>query len=82
MVPSGNKPALISYYAALLALLPLAGVLFGAVAVFFGVRGVKLERRYPDVRGGLHAWFGILFGGFFGLLWLVGAGFLVAAAMD
>jgi hypothetical protein len=82
MVPSGNKPALVAYYAAILALLPLAGLAFGIVAVIYGVRGVRLEKRHPEVRGGLHAWFGILVGGVFGLVWLVGAAILVIAAMS
>jgi len=79
MVPSGNKPALISYYVALLSLLPALGIVFGVLAVIYGVKGVKLERRHPAVRGGLHAWFGIIFGGFFALVWIVGAVLLVVS---
>ena len=77
MIPSGNKPALIAYYAGILALIPVVGLAFAIVAVIYGVRGVSLERRHPEVRGGLHAWFGILVGGFFGLVWLAAAVFLV-----
>lgn len=81
MIPTGNKPALIAYYAAILSLIPLAGIAFGVVAVACGIRGVRLERRHPEVRGGLHAWFGILVGGLFGLVWLVGLAFVVVGAM-
>ena len=71
MIPTGNKPALISYYVALASLLPVLGIAAGIVAVAFGVKGIRLVRRHPEVRGGLHAWFGVLFGGFFALAWTV-----------
>lgn len=61
MIPTGNKPALISYYVAFAALIPALGLIAAIVAIVFGVKGVQLERRHPEVRGGLHAWFGIVF---------------------
>ena len=79
MIPTGNKPALISYYVALASLLPALGIVAGIVAVVFGVKGIRLARRHPEVRGGLHAWFGVLFGGFFALVWTVGLILIVIA---
>ena len=61
MIPTGNKPALISYYVAYGSLIPCLGVVAAVVAVIYGIKGIHLERRYPEVRGGLHAWFGVIF---------------------
>ena len=61
MIPSGNKPALISYYVAYAALLPCLGLIAAVVAIVYGMKGIRLERQYPEVRGGLHAWFGVVF---------------------
>lgn len=77
MVPTGNKPALAAYYLAIAALIPglfayfgtipaaaaFAGAALGALAILTGLRGIALERAHPAVRGGGHAWFGVLFGG-------------------
>ena len=76
MVPTGNVPALAAYYLAFAALVaglfayflalpaavPLVGAAVGVVAVFAGLRGIALERAHPAVRGGAHAWFGVVFG--------------------
>jgi hypothetical protein len=42
------------------------------VAVVFGVKGVKLEKRHPQVRGGCHAWFAIVAGTGLGLMGVAG----------
>ncbi len=61
MIPTGNQPALVAYYVSFGALLPAVGLIAAVVAIIAGVKGVKLERAHPEVRGGLHAWFGIVF---------------------
>jgi hypothetical protein len=61
MIPTGNKPALIAYYVAYGALIPCLGLIAAVVAIVYGIKGIRLERRYPEVRGGLHAWFGVVF---------------------
>lgn len=70
MIPTGNKEALVSYYCAFGAFLPFVGPLLAIVAIVMGIKGVRLERRHPEVRGGCHAWFGIVAGFFLGLLGL------------
>jgi hypothetical protein len=81
MIPTGNKPALIAYYTSLAALVPGLGIVAGIVAVIFGVRGIRLARAHPEVRGGLHAWFGVILGGFFALVWIAGIALIVVASM-
>lgn len=80
MIPTGNKPALIAYYVSLCALIPGLGIVAGVVAVIYGVKGIRLASAHPEVRGGLHAWFGVLFGGFFAVVWLVGLALVVVAS--
>jgi hypothetical protein len=69
MIPTGNKPALIAYYLGLFSLLPCLGIPMGITAVVLGIKGLRLERRFPAVRGGIHAWVGIVLGGVFALGW-------------
>lgn len=66
-VPSKNGPALASYYLGLLSLFPLAGVMLGPAAIYFGLKGLRNVRENPAVRGGAHAWVGIICGAIFGL---------------
>jgi hypothetical protein len=76
MVPTGNKPALAAYYLSLAALtvgavaylapssaaVPAIGAIVGAVSVVCGLLGLRLQRQHPAVRGGGHAWFGLVLG--------------------
>jgi hypothetical protein len=80
MIPSGNKPALVAYYCGLFSLLPCIGIPLGIVAIVAGIRGIRLERRHPQVRGGLHAWFGLVAGAFFVVTWLVVLALVIAAS--
>jgi len=68
MIPTGNKPSLIGYYAAFGAWLPVVGPIAMVVAVVYGVKGVALAKRHPQVRGGCHAWFAIVAGIGLGLM--------------
>jgi hypothetical protein len=79
MIPTGNKPSLIGYYCAFGAWIPFLGVPLAVVAIVFGVKGVRLEKRHPGVRGGCHAWFAIVAGAVLGLVGLVATVGLVAA---
>ncbi len=75
MIPTGNKPSLVGYYAAFAAWLPFLGPIARVVAIVYGVKGVRLARRHPEVRGGCHAWFGIVGGiglGLLGIAWTIG----------
>src|SRR5678815_810267 len=61
MVPTGNKPALLGYYAAIASAIPYSaiardlssvGPVLGAVAVLCGIFGLIRVRRHPEARGG------------------------------
>ena len=66
-IPSKNGPALASYYLGLLALFPCLGFFVGVAAVYLGIKGLRNVRANPEVRGGAHAWVGIVCGSLFGL---------------
>jgi hypothetical protein len=78
-IPSQNGPALASYYLGLFSLFPCLGFPLGVAAVYYGVRGVRNVRQNPAVRGGAHAWVGVICGGLFGLFnFLLLVGFVIA----
>jgi hypothetical protein len=65
-IPSRNGPALASYYLGLFALFPCLGFPLGVAAVYYGLKGLRRVRENPAVRGGAHAWVGLICGGLFG----------------
>jgi hypothetical protein len=82
-VPSRNGPALVAYYCGIFALFPCLGFPLGVVAVYYGLQGLRRERENPQVRGGVHAWVGVICGalfGFFNLLLCVAAAIAIIAA--
>ncbi len=66
-VPSKNGSALAAYYLGIFALFPLLGFPLGVTAIYFGIKGLRRVRQDPTVRGGAHAWTGIICGSLFGL---------------
>jgi hypothetical protein len=68
LIPVKNPQALAAYYLGLFSLLPCFPI--GIAAFFLGLRGLRNARENPAVRGTVHAWIGVLMGGFCGLLWL------------
>lgn len=67
LIPSRNGAALAAYYLGLFSLFPCLGFFLGVAAVVLGIQGLRNERRDSAVRGGAHAWIGIICGGLFGL---------------
>jgi hypothetical protein len=59
MIPSQNKSGLIAYYLGLFSILPIIGLPMGIVAVVQGVKGNRLAKEHPEVKGGTHAKVGI-----------------------
>jgi hypothetical protein len=84
-IPSKNGPALAAYYLGIFSLFPCLGFPLGIAAVYFGIQGLRRVRATPEVRGGAHAWAGVICGSLFGLFNLLLIGLLmfgaVAAAM-
>jgi len=66
-IPSRNGPALTSYYLGIFSLLPCFGLPMGVAAIYFGLQGLSRVRHNPEVRGGAHAWVGLICGALFGL---------------
>jgi ABC-type transport system involved in cytochrome c biogenesis permease component len=82
MIPTGNKPSLIGYYCAFGAWLPIVGLPLMVLAIVFGVKGVALAKRHPEVRGGCHAWFAIVAGAGLGLIGLAATVGIIAAVVS
>lgn len=68
VIPYKNVPALIGYYLGVFSIIPCFPI--GLAAFVLGIMGLKKARQNPQVKGKVHAWIGILAGGFFGLIWL------------
>lgn len=77
VIPYKNPRALFAYYFSVFALIPVIGMVLGFIALALGISGLGFRRRHPEAGGAIHAWVGILAGGFFALFWLV----LVASVM-
>jgi len=68
IIPYKNVPALAAYYCGVFSIFPCFPI--GIVAFVLGVMGLRKAAAEPRVMGKVHAWIGILVGGFFGLAWL------------
>ena len=75
LIPYRNAPALVAYYLGIFSLVPVAGLLPAVPAFVLGIIGLKKQKRQPEVKGGVHAWVGIILGGLMALLW---GGILIA----
>jgi len=71
LVPYKNIPALIAYYLGVFSAIPCVGLFLGTAALILGIKGLKIAKERPDLKGKVHAWVGILVGGFFGFLYLI-----------
>jgi hypothetical protein len=72
MIPARNAAALIGYYLSLFSIIP-GLVVLAPVGVVLGALGLRAVNRTPEVRGGAHAWFAVLFGVF---VMLINAGLM------
>jgi len=71
IIPYKNVPALVSYYLGLFSLIPFLGILLGIAAFILGIIGLKKKKEKPVIKGGVHAWVGIVCGFTFGAIWLL-----------
>lgn len=81
LIPTRNPSALASYYLGIFSVLPFIGIPLGAAALLTGIKGLRIAEDNPEARGKIHAWVGILVGGFFGLGYLVLTIFLIGLAV-
>lgn len=71
LIPYKNPKALTAYYLGLFSFIPCLGLPLGIAALVLGIMGLRARSRNPVIKGSVHAWIGILVGGFFALLWTV-----------
>ena len=67
IIPYKNAKALIAYYLGVFSIIPCIGSPLGIAALILGVLGLKYAKEHPEAKGTVHAWIGVLVGGFFGL---------------
>ena len=70
LIPYKNGPALAAYYLGVFSVIPVIGMVLGLAALVLGIMGLRKAARRPEVKGKVHAWVGIIVGGFFGLGYL------------
>ena len=70
IIPYKNVRALVAYYLGVFSAIPVLGIPLGLVAFILGILGLRFRRENPAVGGAVHAWIGILAGGFFSLFYL------------
>lgn len=78
LVPYRNPCALAAYYCGIFSLLPFIGVLIGIPAFILGIMGWINYRKKPEIKGGVHAWVGIIMGGLLSMAWIA-LGFMLAS---
>jgi hypothetical protein len=71
MIPVGRPvSAIVAGYMGLFALFPFLGIPAGIMGVILGIIALRKINRDPSLSGKGRAWFGIVAGGIFSLLWL------------
>ena len=80
VIPYKNAPALIAYYAGVFSVIPVFPI--GLLALALGIVGLRARKRTPAIKGSMHAWIGIIVGGFFGVLWLVVTALILIASLQ
>jgi uncharacterized membrane protein YvbJ len=65
-----NTNALIAYYTGIFSFIPFVGIFIGIAAFIFGILGIKFANKNPQAKGKIHAWVGIILGGFFAFAYL------------
>ncbi|PQO25910.1 hypothetical protein C5Y96_20865 [Blastopirellula marina] len=64
LIPYKNPAALAAYYLAIVGLFPVIGIFASIPAFVLGIMGLRKRAQNPAVKGSVHAWIGILLGGF------------------
>jgi hypothetical protein len=70
IIPYKNVRALTAYYLGVFSAIPILGMPLGLAAFILGILALRFRRKNPAAGGVVHAWIGILAGGFFGLVYL------------
>ncbi len=70
IIPYRNVRALAAYYLGVFSAIPVLGLPLGLAAFVLGILALRFRRKNPAAGGAVHAWIGILAGGFFSLAYL------------
>lgn len=81
MIPDKNPSALTAYYLGIFSIIPCLAIPMGITAVVLGLRGLRLVKERPEVRGRTHALVGIIAGGSFALINVIGLIAVVVLAL-
>jgi uncharacterized membrane protein HdeD (DUF308 family) len=81
IIPYKNPHALAAYYLGVFSIIPVFGFFLGVAAIPLGISGLRQKRRNPVIRGGVHAWIGIVGGSLSVLLHLLLVAIPVVAAL-
>jgi len=65
LIPYKNIHALLAYYLGIFSFIPCIGFPLAIAALILGLKGLKNAKLHPEVKGKIHAWVGIIAGGFF-----------------
>jgi len=69
IIPYKNVRALTAYYLGVFSGIPVLGLPLGLAAFVLGILALRFRRKNPAAGGAVHAWIGILAGGFFSLVY-------------
>jgi hypothetical protein len=81
IIPYKNPHALVAYYLGIFSLIPMLGFFLGCVAVPLGILGLRQRKKHPAIRGTVHAWIGIIFGGGSVAVHLLGIALIIISGM-
>lgn len=70
IIPYKNVRALAAYYLGVFSAIPVLGLPLGLAAFVLGILALRFRRKNPAAGGVVHAWIGILAGGFFSFVYL------------
>lgn len=79
IIPYKNPAALAAYYMGVFSVIPLFGFFLAPAAIICGIIGLRKKKQYPNAKGSVHAWIGIVCGGLLFPLHLLGAFGIVSA---
>jgi len=71
LIPYKNAPALTAYYLGIFSFIPFIGIFLGIAAFILGLKGLRLAKEHPEIKGKIHAWVGVIAGGLFGFVYLI-----------
>ncbi len=65
LIPHKNPKALWAYYLGIFSFIPFFGIILGIAGLILGIGGLRHAKKHPEARGKIHAWVGVIMGGFF-----------------